>query len=237
MIELLFIFFHYYAVRADVIGSVFTLRANGDVLPKSVWHYCTSTKLWRLSVEDPFEYAGSESQRDLASRLTFDGQTRIFDLLRQGLYASVYIIKATAFAPDATLLSAVHHLMNSQKLKMLSRQGEEGDRVSTPVWNPKAVPPGSPLLQTPSLDSSLSGTFGRLSVHGDMHSSVHSTMHSSVHSLGCESSDDTSNRASTHSSQVIDEMGADFWNDILKQYPLQDNLHNNNSNALKRSQI
>jgi hypothetical protein len=166
MIELLFIFFHYYAVRADVIGSVFTLRANGDVLPKSVWHYCTSTKLWRLSVEDPFEYAGSESQRDLASRLTFDGQTRIFDLLRQGLYASVYIIKATAFAPDATLLSAVHHLMNSQKLKMLSRQGEEGDRVSTPVWNPKAVPPGSPLLQTPSLDSSLSGTFGRLSCMG-----------------------------------------------------------------------
>jgi hypothetical protein len=213
IIEMLFIFFHYYVVRANIIGGVFTLRGFGDVFPKSVWHDCSTTKLWRLSIEDPFEYAGSEIQRDLAATLSLEGQTHILNVLRQGLYGIVYIIKATASASAEGAVNGVSYLFDKHKLPELSKKLGEDKQSNEPAkagfewtadWGSKRVD-----QLTDDLLQSSTHSFGSTQpTDGLLQSSTHSfgstqltdgLPRSSIHSFGSMQLTDGLPRSSTHS--------------------------------------
>jgi hypothetical protein len=216
MMEMLFIFFHYYVVRADIVGSVFTLRGNGEVFPKTAWHECSSTKLWRLSVEDPFEYAGSESQRDLADKLTIEGQNRIFKLLRQGLYGMVYIIKATALSSEMPALGAVSDLFNKERLAELAATMGKDDEIAFP--NSSAQP------STAQTTTASAGSSTDLSREGEPTSSSLDIAHTfgrlSLSLDDTAGSEPKPSARSFNSDKVIDDLGTEFWNEVLNQRSL-----------------
>jgi hypothetical protein len=88
--------------------------------------------MWRLSVEDPFEFAGSESEADLCAGLTKGGQIKIFRILRKCLTALIGVIPSASNGDVSTpMLHALFHPTNLSK--MATRYGYiEGLGESSP---------------------------------------------------------------------------------------------------------
>jgi hypothetical protein len=64
-------FFRYYSSGFRVLTDCLTIRGAGLLAKKDIWH---APKLWRLSIEDPFETHDSLKPHDLGQVLSLGGQ-------------------------------------------------------------------------------------------------------------------------------------------------------------------
>jgi hypothetical protein len=172
LILMFYSFVKYFATEVDISGTIITLRGNGEVVPKSSWNDPEKAKLWRLSVEDPFEFAGSNSEVDLCAELSADVQREVFVAFKQCVAALGGIISSTEGLEEAT----IHELFNAQKLlEMATSFGYVADaEVLLPPPFPSATENGGAAC--PSTDS-LGGGYPPNLGTGDLGAGIGASAH------------------------------------------------------------
>lgn len=153
--ELIILFFRYWALDADVLGSVFTLRRQGEVLQKSSWGEIQEKKAWRLSIEDPFECIGTPNPTDLGKQITRQEQNLIFSTLSRCSYALCGLLERYREDTDSVPKCIAAILSRDRLLQIAFKGGYSIPQyVAAPVQDPPCprAAPAQDTNATPSVD-------------------------------------------------------------------------------------